>query len=214
MTPPFDEAYWKHNYAEPETMDGIGNARTHAQYVKNYFGLEYVDVSSIVDLGFGYGHLFKEMLKTFKPYKALGIEPSPVAFKKVSPSWLKPTPSTKLKLKKISLLEWCQTPSKEVYDLALCTSVFQYIPTEELKIIVPILSRRVKFLYLTVPTNLEAKRQKMDQDFVDPYSIKRTRAFYQKLLKPHFTVISSRILESKHHFTEETTPFTDLLYRN
>lgn len=71
----------------------------------------------------------------------------------------------------------------------------------------------MKFIYLTVPTDSEFKRQVDDLDFKDEYAIHRTREKYQKLLRPHFTFISSRFLESKHFFDEETTPFTDHLYR-
>jgi hypothetical protein len=84
---------------------------------------------------------------------------------------------------------------------------------KELKEIIPILAKRIKYLYLTVPTNVELGRQVSELDFKDEYAIHRTREKYQKLLKPHFTFVSARVLESKHHFDEESTVFTDLLYR-
>lgn len=210
----FDKTYWDKNYSEPRTMDGIGNAKAHVKYLKSMLDVEYVDISSIVDLGFGYGYLFKEMLKAFIPHTAEGIEPSEYAFKKASKLKLSPAPSTVLKLKQIDLVTWCREKNINApFDLAICTSVFQYLTDKELKEILPVLSKRVKFIYLTVPTDSEFKRQVDDLDFKDEYAIHRTREKYHKLLRPHFTFISSRFLESKHFFNEETTPFTDHLYR-
>ncbi|HXH29886.1 MAG TPA: class I SAM-dependent methyltransferase [Bacteriovoracaceae bacterium] len=210
----FDKSYWDKNYSEPMTMDGIGNAADHVAYLLCYFSIEHVDVSTIVDLGFGYGHLFREMLKAFLPHTAVGIEPSSYAFKKAKPDKWRVVDSMKLKIYQEDLLTWCRTNRREkTFDLGVCTSVFQYLSDKDLKEIIPVLAKRVKFLYLTVPTDKELSRQVSELDFKDEYAIHRTREKYQKLLRPHFTFISSRVLESKIHFTDETTPFTDLLYR-
>lgn len=197
------------------SMDGIGNAKEHTRYLKAFLSIEHVDISTIIDLGFGYGHLFREMLKAFIPHRAVGIEPSPYIFKKAKIDKLKPVDSTDLKLFQEDLLTWCRTDRKKnnYFDLAICTSVFQYLSDKELKEIIPVLSKRIKLLYLTVPTNIELGRQVSELEFKDEYAIHRTREQYQKLLRPHFTFVSSRVLESKHHINEETTPFTDLLYR-
>jgi SAM-dependent methyltransferase len=211
----FDKTYWDKNYAEPMSMDGIGNARDHARYLKSFLAIEHVDISSIVDLGFGYGHLFREMLKTFIPHRAVGIEPSPYAFKKAKLDKLRPVESTDLKLYEEDLITWCRTDRKKNnnFDLGICTSVFQYLTDKELKEIAPILSQRIKYLYLTVPTNIELGRQVSELEFKDEYAIHRTREQYQKILRPHFTFVSSRVLESKTYFNEETSHFTDLLFR-
>lgn len=210
----FDKTYWDKNYSDPMSMDGIGNAKEHTKYLESFLKIEHVDISTIVDLGFGYGHLFREMLKTFKPYRAVGIEPSPFAFKKAKPDKLRPVPSTDLKLYEEDLITWCRTTRKDnKFDLGICTSVFQYLSDKDLKEVIPVLAKRIKFLYLTVPTNVELGRQVSELEFKDEYAIHRSREKYQKLLRPHFTFISSRILESKHHFDEESTHFTDLLYR-
>jgi hypothetical protein len=210
----FDQQYWKKNYSDPSSMDGIGNAREHVNYLKSYFALEHVDISSVVDLGFGYGKLFRETLKKFIPHTAIGIEPSEYIFKKANLDRWRPVKSTDLELINQDLLTWCRSKRKyDAFDLGICTSVFQYIPTKDLKEIIPILAKRIKYLYLTVPTNVELKRQVEELDFRDEYAIHRTREQYQKLLRPHFTFLSSRILESKYYFDETTTSFTDLLYR-
>ncbi len=210
----FDKTYWDKNYSDPMSMDGIGNAKEHTRYLKSFLAVEHVEITSIVDLGFGYGHLFREMMKTFIPYKAVGIEPSPYAFKKARPDKLRPVDSTDLKLYQEDLITWCRTKRKEnEFDLAICTSVFQYLTDKELKEVLPVIAKRVKYLYLTVPTDVELGRQVSELEFKDEYAIHRTREKYQKMIKPHFTFISSRILESKSFFDEESTSFTDLLYR-
>ncbi len=210
----FDKTYWEKNYSDPMSMDGIGNAKEHTRYLKSFLSVEHVEITSVIDLGFGYGHLFREMLKAFIPYKAVGIEPSPYAFKKAKPDKLRPVESTELKLYEEDLVTWCRTERKNnIFDLGICTSVLQYLTDQELKEVLPIISQRVRYLYLTVPTDVELGRQVSELDFKDEYAIHRTREKYQRLLRPHFTFLSSRILESKHFFDEESTLFTDLLFR-
>lgn len=211
----FDKTYWDKNYSQPMTMDGIGNAKEHVRYLKSFLAVEHVEITSVVDLGFGYGHLFREMLKAFIPYRAVGIEPSPYAFKKAKPDKLRPVESTDLKLYEEDLLTWCRTDRKKnnEFDLGICTSVLQYLTDKEIKEVMPVLSKRIKYLYLTVPTNVELGRQVSELEFKDEYAIHRTREQYQKLIRPYFTFVSSRVLESKHYFDEESTHFTDLLYR-
>lgn len=211
----FDKTYWDKNYSDPMSMDGIGNAKEHTEYLKAFFAVEHVNITTMVDLGFGYGHLFREMMKAFIPYKALGIEPSEYAFKKAKIDKLRPVDSTDLTLLQEDIITWARTERRKfkIFDLGLCTSVFQYLSDKDLKEIIPVMSKRIRYLYLTVPTNVELKRQVEELDFKDEYAIHRTREQYQKLFRPHFTFVSARILESKHFFDEETTTFTDLLYR-
>ncbi|AYF45063.1 methyltransferase domain protein [Halobacteriovorax sp. BALOs_7] len=211
----FSKDYWDVNYEDADDMDGIGNAKEHVGYIKYLFGMEYIDISSIVDLGFGLGHLFEALLDEFKPYKAHGIEPSEHAYNIVKKRDINKIPSTKFKLEKTDLVSWCERnkDKKKSFDLAVCTSVFQYLTDEELEYCLPILANRAKYLYLTVPTDKELDRQIEDLEFKDEYAIRRSRTKYQKMLKPHFTFISSRLLESKVYFDETNTNFTDLLYR-
>ena len=212
----FTKDYWDKNYSDLESMDGIGNAFEHTQYIKYLFGIEYIDISSVIDLGFGMGHLFEEVLKTFIPYRAFGIEPSVFPFEKVSERDIRPVESTKLTLENIDLVTWGQNSGKKYdrrYDLGICTSVFQYLSEEEIDLIRPVMAQRVKFLYFSVPTNKELDRQVEDLDFCDEYAIKRSRSWYHKKLRKHFTFVSMRVLESKSHFVEEDSHFTDLLFR-
>ena len=75
------------------------------------------------------------------------------------------------------------------------------------------MSKSVKYLYFSVPTDLELKRQRQELDFHDRFAISRTKSQYRKMIKDHFTIISSRLLESKHFVAEEDSPFSDLLFR-
>lgn len=211
----FTRDYWDVNYQDADEMDNIVNAKEHAHYLKAILELEYIDVSSVVDLGFGLGVLFKEVLKTFKPYRALGIEPSSYAFELVSKKKLTNVESIKLKLEKIDLLTWAQRKNKreETFDLGLCTSVFQYLSDAEIEKILPTLSKRVRYLYFSVPTDLELKRQIEEVNFKDEYAIHRTKKVYVEMLQPHFAFVSSRLLESRFHFNEDNTNFSDLLFR-
>jgi hypothetical protein len=104
----FDKQYWDENYSVPESMDGICNAKDHIKYLQSFFALEHIDISSIIDFGFGHGVLFKKMMKAFIPYKACGIEPSEYIFNKTIKKKLKPVESTKLELLNEDLLTWCR----------------------------------------------------------------------------------------------------------
>lgn len=198
--------YWDIQYAEPETIDGIGNVKDHSRYVSAYFNIEGVKVRSLVDLGFGTGKLFKEMVKTFRPKRALGLEPSTHIYRRFrAPEGVR-TEHT-------DIVSWCRRPCRGTFDLGLCTSVLQYLSDAEIKEALPVMAARIRHLYLTVPTDVEYERQKSELQFADPYAKIRSQKQYLKLLKPHFTIISNRMLESKLFYTQETTPFSDLLFR-
>lgn len=211
----FSKKYWEENYAEAETMDGIGNVNLHVGYLKNFFGMEYIDISTVIDFGFGLGHLFEAVLKEFIPYRAHGIEPSRYAFDRVQQRGISPVESTKLTLKPIDLMSWAesQKPKGRWFDLGICTSVFQYLSKEEIESVLPVMAQKVKYLYFSVPTDKELERQVEELEFCDRYAYKRSRATYQRLIKKHFTFVSARVLESKFHFNEDNTALTDLLYR-
>ncbi|MDA9793110.1 class I SAM-dependent methyltransferase [Bacteriovoracaceae bacterium] len=211
----FEKEYWDANYAEPDTMDGIGNAKEHVKYMKALFELDLIDISSVVDFGFGYGHLFKRVLKEFIPYRACGIEMSKYAFDKVKKKKLKPVESTNLFLYNESVQDWClrKDSARLHFDLGICTSVFQYINDDEIDDVIRVMSERVKYLYLSVPTDIELNRQISELEFHDKYALRRSRDFYQKAFSKNFSFISNRVLESKHYFNEEDTHFSDLLFR-
>ena len=206
-----DEQYWKDNYFESGTMDCIVNAKEHANYLKALFKLDNIKIDSIADFGFGMGVLFKTFLKTFRPKIALGLEPSTFIFEKID---LAPFKDKNIELINSDLLSWCSSESAFIYDLGIATSVFQYIKDEELEKIIKELSKRVKYLYLTVPTDKELYRQRTEIEFNDKYAISRSKERYVRILSQGFTIISSRLLESKYHFNEDSTDFSELLFRS
>jgi SAM-dependent methyltransferase len=205
----FTKDYWDKNYSDLEVMDGIFNATSHARYVKGYFDVEEVELKSIIDLGFGLGYLFREFIKIIKPNYALGLEPSSFAFAKGQ----KLLRNYKVKLKEEDILSWAIKNEKKIYDLGICTSVFQYLKNEEINQVLPHISKKVRFLYFSVPTDIEQDRLKKELDFVDPYAIRRSKQEYLDLIGPYFTIVSSRILESKAYFGPNNTHLTDLLFR-
>ena len=82
----FPDQYWDLNYDEPETMDCIGNVEEHMNYLKSLFDLELIEIRSLVDFGFGQGHMLRGALEAFRPRKSLGIEPSLRPFLRISGS--------------------------------------------------------------------------------------------------------------------------------
>jgi hypothetical protein len=205
-----DEQYWKDNYSEPDTMDCIVNAKEHANYLKALCKLDSINIGSIADFGFGMGVLFKTFLKKFRPKFSLGLEPSSYMYEKFD---LTPFDENRVELLNIDLLSWCKQESSVVYDLGISTSVFQYLEDQELENIIRILSERVKYLYLTVPTDKELFRQRTEIEFHDRYAISRSKSRYQKIIGQGFTIVSNRLLESKYYFNENNTNFSELLFR-
>ncbi|CAH0991535.1 hypothetical protein SIN8267_01643 [Sinobacterium norvegicum] len=206
----FSENYWLENYADVDDMDGMYNARDHAHYLKAVFALDQIAIRSIADFGFGPGHLFSAALDTFKPYRSLGLEPSASAFIKAQTVLKRYQPQ----LLQTDLASWCRDSSQHKrFDLGICTSVLQYLNDQELAAVIPTLALRVKYLYLTVPTAAEQQRFVEEYQFVDQYAYSRTRQQYRELLSPHFTVVSSRLLESKQFYNDQTSDFTEDLFR-
>ena len=191
----FPKDYWTSNYSDPDSMDCIGNVKEHFAYLDSLFNLEMIEIRSMVDLGFGLGAMIKEGRKKFSLKKVCGVEPSPYAFETMD-AWKKRYGIKNLTLKNMGMAQWLDK-TKGCYDLGLCNSVLQYLTTKDLEAAIPLLSRRVKYLYLTVPTDLELDFQIRDHKFKDYYARRRSQSFYQKLLKKNFTFISSRLLESR-----------------
>jgi hypothetical protein len=211
----FSKDYWEKNYSNPKEMDGIGNVKDHFHYIKSFFNLDYVDISSVIDFGAGLGHMFAQSLTTFIPHTAVAIEPSEYAFDQLKKKATSKIETMNITIKKIDLLTWCREHKNSgvTFDLGICTSVFQYMSEAEIKEVLPLIAKRVKYLYFSVPTDLELKQQIDDLEFHDEYALRRSRNWYLKTIRPYFTFVSSRVLESKFHFSENTTSFTDLLFR-
>ena len=212
----FHPIYWEKNYADPASIDGVGNVREHANYLKYLFELDFFEVESICDFGFGMGLLFREMPATFLPKRAYGIEPSIYMFDIVnSKIKLRVTENINLKIESIDLLTWAKkrAKSQKVFDLGICTSVFQYLSDDEINAVLPMMAKKVKFLYFSAPTNRELDKQIKDLEFFDEYALRRSKTRYHKLLKKHFTFVSGRLLESKVHFDETNSPFTEFIFR-
>ena len=212
----FLRQYWQDNYAEPELMDGVYNARARAQALKAFFDAEYIEMNSLIDFGFGLGHLFAQMIDVFRPHTVVGIEPSTYAFAQVSQQRLSTIESTDITLLQTDLRSWSLAQPRAdhgLFDLGICTSVFQYLSDVEIKAVLPVMAQRVRFLYFAVPTDEELRYQARELNFDDTYALSRSAATYRTFLAEHFTIVSYRLLESKVHFDANTTLLSDLFYR-
>jgi len=211
----FSKEYWEKNYAEPMEMDNIGNSEEHARYLRAIFDLEQVEINSVIDFGFGLGFLLDEVMKEFLPLRVVGLEPSKHAYTEAKKRIAKPEEVSKLTLKNIDLVTWAKDlkSSDKTFDLGICTSVFQYLKDAEIEFVFPIIAKQVKYLYFSCPTDLEFKRQKVEYDFFDEYSIHRPKEKYLEWIRKDFTIVSSRLLESKHFFNDENTEFRETIFR-
>ncbi len=211
----FKTSYWKKYYGEPQIMDCVYNAKEHAHYLQHLFALETVNIGTMIDFGYGLGHLLEEMINVFMPYQVEGIEPSAHTYALLDAAQLQRVPSMEVSLFPIDLLTWCLDESRDdvVFDLGICTSVFQYLSDEEINLCVPIMAKRVKYLYFTIPIDTELDYQANEMNFDDVFAIPRSREAYHELLSPGFTIVSTRVLESKIHFDEENTCFNELMFR-
>jgi trans-aconitate methyltransferase len=206
----FSEDYWKKNYSEPESMDGIVNAKEHANYISSLFRLHEVQIKSMIDLGFGLGHLMREFSQKLNVQKVVGIEPSEFAFNKVKKKAFIEKKS--IKIYQDDIINWLEKDSRK-YDLGICNSVLQYISDEEIPLVLQKLSEKVRYIYFTVPTDKELNLQEKEHSFIDEYALKRSVEFYRTQIQPHFSIVSSRLLESRHFFNDDNTVFNDLFYR-
>lgn len=72
----------------------------------------------------------------------------------------------------------------------------------------------MRYLYFTVPTDIEYEIQWDEFKFRDDQAhTERARAYYLRALSPHWTVVSSRLLESKYFFDHATTRFNEQMFR-
>jgi hypothetical protein len=211
----FGAHYWETLFAEPERMECVGNADRHANYLEAALKLELIPVRTVVGIGVGLAHLFSEVMRRYKPRKALALEPSPWAWSRLDIEKLKPLRSTNLRILQQDLLSWCQreTPGWERFDLGLCTSVFQYLSRVEIEHVLPVLSQRIGHLYFTVPTDQELQLQVEECGLRDEWAIPRSAEWYRECIRPHFAMVSGRILQSRVLYDYKSSPFTDLLYR-
>jgi hypothetical protein len=211
---PFDDTYWQVNYAEPEIMDGVVNADAHAAYVKASFDVAMAAPISLADFGFGLGRMFQAMLTALRPHRAYGLEPSPTAFE-AGRYHLRAPRGTRLELEPLDLVTWCGLPDDAArdFDLGVCASVLQYLPDDDVPVVLATLARRCTWLYLSVPTAEEQARLHADHDFVDAWAHERPRDWYLRRISPHFDVVGARLLESRARRGWSVSPFTDHLFR-
>lgn len=210
----FGDDYWDALYKRATHIDGFSNGAEHAAYLKSLMYLDMVVVSSIADLGFGPGHLFSAFVQSFQPSRALGLEPSTVAFDRLDKSAFD-VEGVCLKLLNTDVRTWTQRrPDGWTYfDLGVATSIFQYLSDRHFEEVVPVLAARFQWLYVTIPTTAEYAFMKGQSGFHDPWAHSRSADYYRRVFSQHFHFIGSRLLESKRAFKSTQSPFTEDLFR-
>lgn len=201
----FSKEYFQKMYAKESYIDGDFNAREHAKYLASLFSLMELDVSKIVDFGFGKARLLYELNKYLKPKYVEACDISNYALERLkekewSKSWV-------LKEGAIHTFR-----SRHLFDLGICNSVLQYVNQEHLEESVATMAKCSRYLYLHVPTSEDYQVFKSQLDFEDPYAIQRPNEEYRKLIKKYFHIVAYGMLESKMH-REKETPFIDSFYR-
>jgi SAM-dependent methyltransferase len=213
-----DATYWRECYADPELMDGIFNAEDHAAYIDRLLALEGVRVRSLVDLGFGLGHLTDAVIAALRPREVEATEPSAWARERalargLARARLDGRPA-KPRIRDLDLAGWCAEPPPETpFDLGICTSVLHYLDDAALAAVLPAMASRMRYLYLTLPTARDLARQRAEEGFEDRHAIARPREAWWALLSPHFTCVANRLLESKPLADPQSASFEDDLYR-
>ncbi len=211
----FEDSYWSELYKDPSTMDGYGNALEHAIYVRSLLNLDLIDINSVADFGFGLGEMLYEFISLFNPRYVYGLEPSKKAFGIGKNKMIDFFDDRIVTLKNISIETWCINGYKKSKDtdLSICSSVCQYMTDKQIDTFFSILKEKTKYLYFTAPTKGEYQRLARDLEFKDRYAYIRTQKQYRDLIRPHFTIIGNRMLESKSKFNYTNSKFTELIYR-
>ncbi len=193
---PFDTSYWKDIYQNGEDVDGTHNAREHIQYIASLFKLMGVEVDSVVDFGFGMGHILKEAVREWKPTFIRAVDGSAEAHETLNKNPF-------FKKRKVeyylSSLESLKIPELLTHpaDLGICNSVLQYIHDKDLEPLIAKMSQYCSYLYCSVPTDMDYLRMMDEFQFEDPYAYSRKLAFYRKKFAPHFKIVSFNLLQSR-----------------
>lgn len=209
---PFDENYWSLLYGEKYTIDGIYNADRHIAYIRSLLDLMNVYVSTLGDFGFGQATILQEACRVFQPSRAFAVDPSQQMVARLKKQeWCK---SFSLQIYYSTIEEFsAESWQKEPADLCFCNSVLQYLFADSIEPAFAKMSRMCRFLYFSVPTRRDYRRMKQRLEFTDPYAHSRSKSFYQKSFRPHFTMVSYNLLESKY-LPRSRYAFNDELFRN
>jgi len=195
---PFEDNYWKQMYVEDKgsVIDGMFNAKEHANYALQFFKLIEVEIKRLGDFGFGLGVLLEEFAYSFKPNFIVALDPSKYCVERLlKQKWHK----------KFNLVVHHQNfqdfktdyLENEPLDLVILNSVLQYFPSSRFEEQIAKLSKICKYLYVTVPTKKDYKKMKEDLNFIDPYAYSRSAKFYKKAFEKYFSFISYNIMVSR-----------------
>lgn len=209
---PFDNNYWKTMYADDDesVIDGLYNAKEHAEYIKSIFRLQDTEVHSLGDFGFGLGALLQETSLALNVSRIVALDISIDCVNRLmKQSWHSKKDIAILN----ASIEDYESPylEKHPLDLIIFNSVMQYIPDRSVKSVFKKLSKYCKYLYFCAPTDKDYDLMKEVMDFTDPYAYSRPLSFYRKSWKQYFTAVGLNLLESRSNVKD--SPFVFELYR-
>jgi trans-aconitate methyltransferase len=189
----FETEYYQQTYSK-FLIDGDYNASHHADFIHTFFQLFPYKIKSVMDIGFGSGKFLKSVCKKFKPDRVIAIEASTLKTKELlQQKWIKKENIAIVNKKFLEIdLSYIQTLP---LDLIICNSVLQYVQDADL--FLNKISKIGRFVYFTAPTNKDFTFMKRTLNFSDEYAIQRSKANYLKLIKNHFRILGTNILESK-----------------
>ena len=201
----FEKDYFQKLYPKGATIDGDFNAKDHAKYLKAFFNLMELEVDKMCDFGVGKGRLLLHMKKVFEPKYIEALDVSDFALDYVAKKdWAKD-----IRLKKVSIADY---KTRHLFDLGLCNSVLQYVPTKEVEASIINMAKTCRYIYFYCPTAEDYEIFSRLLDFHDPYALARPLEFYQSIISRYFKVVGYGLLESTIHKKHES-PFLDSFYR-
>lgn len=209
---PFDKNYWEEMYLEDEEslIDGIYNAKEHANYLDSIAKMIDLRVLRLGDFGFGLGKMLKEISRKLKPETIVAIDPSLEAVEKLKKAkWHN---SYTIAISHSNLQNYNTNYLKEnPLDLGIIFSVLQYFPDADVQKAFEKLSQICMYLYISIPTKEDYRQMKKDLNFTDPYAYSRPASFYHEARKKYFEIVSYNLWESKNVVD---SPFQYKLFRS
>lgn len=193
----FENHYWKVIYGSGLDVDGSFNSKEHAKYLHSLFSLMGITVGRMADLGFGKGQLLRSMDHVFRPKEIWALDISRMRVNSLQKSkWFRDR--NYVSVEEGDLVR-CPNKAlgKKVYDLVILNSVLQYLPQNEIPTVLAWLASHSRFVYITVPTNMDYMAMKKEFDFDDPYANSYSKESLRAWIGKDFEIVSFNLLQSK-----------------
>ena len=167
----FDHGYYDKYYENPRTRAVTPkDIRLLAGHVLHYLAYLHIPVRNALDLGCGIG-LWRDALHAHDPgIRYVGVEASDYVCEKYG--WTRGSITT--------------FKSRTKFDLVICQSVFQYLPSSDVELALENMARLCRgALYLEIVTR-EDLDANCEHGHTDSNIHVRSDAWYRRKIKPHF----------------------------